>query len=290
MEEAGRAFGSTSTPVSNNHAPISYNHTQNTQQYHQHSVSPAPIQYHQHGQQPASYASQNHTSAFIPPQTPSHVGHYPAPQDRYGQQNASNRNQNLPGTIPVAQRPVEVYNLSDSANAAIPDDIRDQFQRDEQGHVLFFTTPPLDILPPSKKGEALGHSVKYIAAKLRRNREIIIKRKAEEAEKEFDEVQRKKRKLDEGTCIVEDLENLEIKAIKAFIRQMDEGTDFIYKRGYGDRWQEAKALETHRLKRSQEEAQTLKILLEENERKRAEATNISFRSNGPFLDDIDPRY
>ena len=185
---------------------------------------------------------------------------------------------------------MEVYNLSDSANAAIPDDIREQFQRDEQGHVLFFTTPPLDVLPPTKKGEALGHTVKYLAAKLRRNHKMKIKRKAEEAEKQTDEVQRKKRKLEEDIRIAEDLESLETKALKAFIRQMDEGTDLIYKREYGDRWQEVKTFETQRLKRAQEEAQELKMLLEANEKKRAQAATISFRSNGPFLDDIDPRY
>ncbi|MCJ1391941.1 hypothetical protein MMC18_004808 [Xylographa bjoerkii] len=290
MEEAGRAFGSTSTSVPNNHAPISYNQTQNAQQYHQQSVSPAPIQYHQHGQQSASYTSQTHNNAFVPPQTPSHMGHYPPPQDRYGQQNLSNRGQNLPGTNPVAQRPVEVYNLSDSANAAIPDDIREQFQRDEQGHVLFFTTPPLDILPPTKKGEALGHSVKYIAAKLRRNHEMKMKREAEEAERASTEVQRKKQKLQEDIRLAEDLDSLETKALKAFIKEMDEGTDQIYKRDYGDRWQEAKMLDTQRLKKAQEKAQALKTLLEENERKRAEDGKISFRSNVPFLDDIDPRY
>ncbi|MCJ1471601.1 hypothetical protein MMC13_000241 [Lambiella insularis] len=289
-EEAGRASGSTLTSARNNHLPTSYIQPQSTPQYHQHSVSPAPIQYHQHGQQTPSYTPQTHTSSFTQPPTQSHMDHYNAPQNRYTQQPSSARLGPLPGTNPVAQRTNEVYILPDQANAAIPEDIREQFQRDDEGHVLFFNKPPLDVLPPAKKGGVEGHSVKYVAAKLRRKLLLKQKRKADAAELQEAEAQSKKQKLDEGIQIAEDLESLERKAILAFVKQMDEGTDEIYKRDFGDEWQEAKAFVTKRIERAQADARAEKRLTEESERKRKEKSKISLNSAGPYLDDFDPRY
>jgi hypothetical protein len=62
---------------------------------------------------------------------------------------------------------VEVYHLSDSANASIPTDIRAQFHRDEHDRILFFTAPPMDasLIPESTK--TFGHSIPYLAAKAR---------------------------------------------------------------------------------------------------------------------------
>lgn len=295
MDEAGRAFGSTSASVHNTHIQASHNQQQSTPQYPQHSVSPAPIQYHQHGQQTASYTPQTHTSSFTQPPTTSHTDHYSAPQNRYAQQPTSARLGNVSGTNPVAQRSTEVWRLSDSANATIPDDIRQRFQRDEQGHVLFFTTPPLDVLPPTREGGVEGHTLKYRAAKLKQKLEAKMKRKADVAELQETEAQSKKRKLDEGIQIAEDLEALEKKAILAFVKQMDEGTDEIYKRDFGDLWQEAKALATKNRERLQAEEQALQKQLAESERKRKEKQRILLEpttmwSKGPFLDDFDPRY
>lgn len=64
-------------------------------------------------------------------------------------------------------RPPEVYTLPDSINEALPSSLRQKFQRDESGRVLFFTSPPLDRahkgLSPSSA--ALGHSAKYLAGR-----------------------------------------------------------------------------------------------------------------------------
>lgn len=56
-------------------------------------------------------------------------------------QNAHNTHQT--GTIPQ-NRSAEAYTLNSAANESIPKEIRDQFPQDDQGHVLFFTSPPLD--------------------------------------------------------------------------------------------------------------------------------------------------
>ncbi|KAK5993136.1 Chromatin structure-remodeling complex subunit RSC1 [Cladobotryum mycophilum] len=63
--------------------------------------------------------------------------------------------------------PPEVYTLPENINDALPAEVRQSFQRDTTGKVLFFTTPPLDRpthgLSPASAG--LGHSIKYLAGR-----------------------------------------------------------------------------------------------------------------------------
>lgn len=60
-------------------------------------------------------------------------------------------------------RPVETYTLPEAMDAAIPSEVRDRFQRDEQGRILFFTAPPLNRAHNGVASESadLGHSVRY---------------------------------------------------------------------------------------------------------------------------------
>ena len=72
--------------------------------------------------------------------------------------------------------------MADHANASIPLEIREQFQRDEKGRILFFTAPPLNVEQPlTKDGRALGHSARYLAAKAKKEALKASKRKAGEA-------------------------------------------------------------------------------------------------------------
>lgn len=63
-------------------------------------------------------------------------------------------------------RPPEVYTLPEPINDALPRDVREGFERDREGRVLFFTAPPLDrsnkLAPTSAE---LGHSIKYLAGR-----------------------------------------------------------------------------------------------------------------------------
>jgi chromatin structure-remodeling complex subunit RSC1/2 len=80
-----------------------------------------------------------------------------------------------------APQPVEVFVLNDHANLSIPQDVREQFQRDEKGRVLFFTAPPLNVEQPlTSSGRSLGHSARYLAAKARKDAMKATKRKDEE--------------------------------------------------------------------------------------------------------------
>ena len=58
--------------------------------------------------------------------------------------------------VPQPPRPVEVYHLTESVQAAIPGDIRQQFQQDDEGRILFFTAPPIDPLNPILNGSGGG--------------------------------------------------------------------------------------------------------------------------------------
>jgi chromatin structure-remodeling complex subunit RSC1/2 len=59
----------------------------------------------------------------------------------------------------------EVYTLPLQVESAIPEDVREQFHRDDQGRLLFFSAPPLDRPHPgiAEQYAGLGHSVSHLA-------------------------------------------------------------------------------------------------------------------------------
>lgn len=81
-------------------------------------------------------------------------------------------------------RAPEVYTLADNVDAAIPKEVRDEFQRDEQGRILFFTAPPLNR--PNKgvteEFANLGHSVNHMAGDIQKLREERRAKKKERDE------------------------------------------------------------------------------------------------------------
>lgn len=89
-------------------------------------------------------------------------------------------------------RPVEVYHLDDALNAKIPQEVREQFQRDEAGRVLFFTQPPLDRPHRglSSESASLGHSVRYLADRAREREDRRAKRKARDELRQEEERKR----------------------------------------------------------------------------------------------------
>ncbi|KAK8076198.1 hypothetical protein PG994_003470 [Apiospora phragmitis] len=111
------------------------------------------------------------------PARPAAVAPIPTPSG-LGQANAYN-----------PPRPVEVYRLDDSLNEHIPAEIRDQFQRDEAGRVLFFTQPPLERAHRgvSHESAGLGHSVRYLADRARGIEDRRAKRKARDELRKEDE-------------------------------------------------------------------------------------------------------
>ena len=124
-----------------------------------------------------------------------------------------------------APPPVEVYILNDHANASIPQDIREQFQTDEKGRVLFFTAPPLNVSQPlTKEGRVLGHSAAYLAARARREKAKAEKRKADAAGASEREDAMKKARREEDKKLQKATVDLAAKAIKALEDQLASAT------------------------------------------------------------------
>lgn len=114
--------------------------------------APGPHMHHQQMQNPLAY-TQGYNQA--PPPPVSRTPMAPAPS------NPMNANMYNP------PRPPEVYTLPEAVNEAMPPALRQKFQRDENGRVLFFTAPPLDRMHQgsAENNSGLGHSAKYLAGR-----------------------------------------------------------------------------------------------------------------------------
>jgi chromatin structure-remodeling complex subunit RSC1/2 len=187
-------------------------------QYHSHSQSPAPHNPHQSIPQAQSYQPITPHLPFSTPQVSVPIPQYATPRQ------APSYQQPLVQQAPVgykAPQPVEVYILPDHANASIPADIREQFQRDEQGRVLFFTAPPVNssrIVP--KEGQALGHSARYLALKAKRDAQRAAKRKSDEANATEREEAAKKARAEAEQTLKKDVAQLRVKAMHALGEQL----------------------------------------------------------------------
>jgi chromatin structure-remodeling complex subunit RSC1/2 len=173
------------------------------------------------------------------------------------------------------QRVNEVFILSDNANALIPEEIRQRFPQDEQGHVLFFTKPP--VLPTQvihgkndtarAKGEPplLAHSEKYLAAKAERQKAITSRKHALANDDQGQSNNTKRTKTD--AAAEKDDKEQATKALadtlNKYIDKMNADTVAEYKELYGDKWEEYRKEDQERAKaRAEREA--------EAEKKRAE--------------------
>lgn len=274
--------------VQPNHAPLSYEQ-QRSNLPHPYSASPAPA-YQHYNQQVANYTPQTTHNAFLTPQQRGHIDHYNTPQGGYAYSQPTARNTSAVASAYNPPRPIEVYHLSDAANLSIPEDIRDQFHRDEHGHVLFFTTPPLDTLPPVKHGEAVGHSVRYLAEKAKRIEAIKEKRKREQQAKEEQESSSKKVKQEEELALAAEVRRLTGEAMQLLGKDIEEGTKDLYRDMLGGKWEEGMKADTKRLQNTQAEKMRKMSKIEENARRTKERQTTSLKSDGVYLDDVDARY
>lgn len=111
--------------------------------------------------------------------------------------------------------------MADHANNSIPSEIREQFQCDEKGRVLFFTAPPLNIEQPlTKDGRTLGHSARYLAAKVKKEAMKAAKRKAGEASIDETREAAKRAKAAEEEQFKKAVSDLNTKALKALEDQL----------------------------------------------------------------------
>ena len=243
-----------------------------------------------YNQQAASTYSQAHQPGGVnTAQAATPLDHYSAPQSRYPQPSPANRSTTTTTGYNVP-RPVEVYHLPESANAAIPQDIREQFQRDDKGNVLFFTAPPVDVLPPLKEGFAVGHTARHLANKLRHKVALEERRKAAALPTDAEEPPAKKLKALPRPPSQQDIVNLRDRGVRLLIDQINQGTEYIYQRIYGDQWEEGMKHEREKLFHAQEAARKRKQSLNVSKQESKEHEKTSLRGPGLYLDDYDPRY
>lgn len=272
-------------PPSYNNQNQSYNQAQ-IPQTSQRSASPAPVQYSQYASHSASNYSQtqHHGSASSSYRSTQYDSKYPPVPQPY-------RATTTIGATENSVRPHEIFRLSEQANAQIPEEVRQLYQQDEHGNVLFFTAPPVDVLPPTNEGSAVGHSARYLVEKLRRKIALKEKRRAEGLPEDYEEPRLKKRAaptVDEN--LAGQIHEMRDKALRMLIDQMQEGTEAIYKSVYGPDWKEGAKLEAARAGQRQAEARKEKAALAESERRRKESEEVCLTGTGIYLDDFNPRY
>lgn len=167
-----------------------------------------------------------------------------------------------------------MYTLPDAANLSIPPEVREQYQRDEFGRVLFFTTPPVQV---DREGGVQGHSVRYLAEKARRAEMLGKKRKEREEQREAAECEAKKARSEEVERLFAHLEEVRRKALKALNEELAAAV--------------AGGLDIHKviaLSAAQKTASEQHQQQEANERKRAATRSVNLGS-AFYADDWDSR-
>ncbi len=155
--------------------------------------------------------------------------------------------------------------------------------------MLFFTTPPLDILPPVKPGAAVGHSVRYLAEKARRIGAIKEKRK--KGQEDFEEQAAEKiAKLEEEGALSARVKDLTGTALTLLVKDMEEATKALYQDMLGDKWEAGLQMHMTKLQAAQAEERLRMKEIEENASRMKEKQLVSLKGNGVYLDDVDPRY
>ncbi|KAG9243433.1 hypothetical protein BJ878DRAFT_118005 [Calycina marina] len=218
-------------------------------------------------QQQQSY--QPHYSASTPV-TANNISNYNYQQHtqtapRPAMQHSSSHNSNNAYNPP---RQVEVYTLSDQANASIPPDVREQFHRDEYGRVVFYTAPPVVANPIVEDQQDLGHSLRYLADKAR-SKEAEDKKRKERAD-ELEQLANEKRKLIKENEHGEKqaMNRLKLQAIVAWSDDMDRGTDQLYMNMLGDDWETARKTDTVKLIAAQKESAARNAMFNANKEAR----------------------
>ncbi|KAE8336505.1 hypothetical protein BDV24DRAFT_141607 [Aspergillus arachidicola] len=198
----------------------------------------------------------------------------------------TNRIQVPPGTVynPNAPRPIEVFHLSDAANATIPEDIRDQFHCDNQGHVLFFSSPPLDIVPPLQ--QKLGHSLKYLAVKEERRKLVEAKKRKEMEERTVQDQRVKRQRADEEASLAVRIEYLTMKAIGTMADHIGTGTEMIYQMLYHDQAEKARQANSSALEQRVLTDRINKEKMRQIQAQSRSATFVPLKENIMCMDEI----
>ncbi|KAI9656716.1 MAG: hypothetical protein M1829_000375 [Trizodia sp. TS-e1964] len=271
---------------------------QYTSQFIQHSASPMPV--YQTPMTPAAASTYIHTtphSNFTNMQQASHVSQYSTLQPNHYHSSLS-RGANIGANPYIPPRQTEVFRLPDVANSAIPIDIRERFQRDDLGHVLFFTSPPLDVLPTVRQGQAakLGATLAEARkARLQRLGKLEARNLKRNSPKDDKEAKSRKKLVIDKFPLAEANEkphdNLQEMALRMFGEYINSGNEVHFKALYGlEGWEKGKRLEEEKVARLQAQHQSKMKRIEEARRENMARRQVGNSTSKLYLDDIDPRY
>lgn len=224
------------------YSPHAYSHQQQftpgppTPGVHHAVPSPMPVAYNQvprHVPSPAMMGTPSRTP-MAPAANVNSLPHANAQQQYSNQYNAP--------------RSHEVYRLMDPATeASIPAEVREQFQRDDEGRILWFTAAGRDRAPNGVAPEyaGLGHSISHLANIGDIREERAMKRKERDEAVAREEAAKKvarSREADEELARArEEAKNSALgRTMLAFAEQMDAGTRVV-EEGLGN-WREEKRL------------------------------------------------
>lgn len=144
--------------------------------------------------------------------------------------------------------------------------------------MLFFTAPPIALVDDSDT--KIGHSIKYLAAKSRREEETAKKRKAFEVAKAEAKLMKKKAKIDEEKALKTKIEGLKTLGLEALQSQLAEGAQAQIQAMYGEDWQTRIDDELSRLVERQQTALEKRKLLEQHEQDRLANSSVKLGSVG----------
>lgn len=248
------------------------------------SASPGPKQIQQ---QPLQAALNYSTATPALSQTPSYSQYG---SSKYPQQSSSQHTASVQ-PLPNGQRMPDVFYLQ-AANNAIPEDIRNEFQRDEQGRVLFFTKPPISVQRPENDEPPVQLSTKARAAIIRRRLEnekakeiVLVDRTKERPSKRRKQMNEEPSHPHHLATALDDWRN--------WLKQYQRGTNEIWKLNYGEDWQKVGRVEMEALKARQLVAKAQREVLEAkapSEKKFNEETRKMFKGPAVYKDDVNPRY
>ncbi|KAK3348119.1 hypothetical protein B0H65DRAFT_508072 [Neurospora tetraspora] len=152
--------------------------------------------------------------------------HQPPPMGTPIQQHPPTMQQQLApgpaaGNAYNAPRAPEVYTLAENIDSEIPEEVKKQFQTDDQGRVLFFTAPPLNRASIRNGGVAeqyagLGHSVHWESIK-------ALKEERRRKRKERDEALQEEANKRKAAKTAEDKANGEGDEHKKALSLLEEG-------------------------------------------------------------------
>ncbi|KAI5247136.1 hypothetical protein E4T42_06084 [Aureobasidium subglaciale] len=261
------------------------------------SHTPAPAQQYmqQHSASPAPMPSLHRAgSNQFAPATPQQMTGLPLPRTA-GQGFQSQAPAIPPAPSALQSRtsyrdpaPVEVWTLPDAANASIPPELRNMYQTDDQGRMLFFSTPPVQLADePNDPNKNLGHSLAYMAEKSRRTQEIVARRRAYMEKKAELAASRKRQRDIEDEMRNADHATQMARALDLYNAHMTRNINLELYAMYGkeghkegleallDRVEETQKLEIQR-----------KAQMEKNAAERA-AEEVSLKSNGVLFDKVE---